>query len=192
MQKETDPRTGIEENVRISKYVQDNIDTFETISNLLIDVFKRSNKVLLFGNGGSASIAEHIASDFSSPKIHDPPLPAIALTTNTSLLTQIGNDYCFEKLFSFQVKQLVKPGDVVIGISTSGNSPNVILGIKEAKRIGAVTVALTGQGGKLEKLVDHVLSVPSRNTQRIEEACILIGHIMVSLVSWHLSPDSQK
>jgi len=153
------------------------------MADLLVDAFRKGNKVLLFGNGGSAADAQHIACELAGKFYLDrAPLPAIALTTNTSSLTAIANDYSYEEVFVRQVKGLVKQGDVVIGISTSGNSPNVLRGIEEAKRLGATTIALIGRGGRLKKSADYVLSVPSDDTPRIQEAHITAGHIICYLV----------
>ena len=139
--------------------------------------------MLLFGNGGSAADAQHIACELGGKFYLDrAPLPVIALTTNTSSLTAIGNDYSYEEIFARQVRGLAKQGDIVVGISTSGNSPNVLRGIEEAKQLGAITVAFTGQGGRLKELAEYVLSVPSSDTPRIQEAHITAGHIICYLV----------
>jgi len=119
-------------------------------------------------------------------------LPAIALTTNTSSLTAIGNDYGYEEVFARQVKGLVREGDIVIGISTSGNSPNVLRAIEEAKRLGVTTIAFTGQGGRLRELAEYVLSVPSKDTPRIQEAHITAGHIICYLVEEALFGEKDK
>jgi D-sedoheptulose 7-phosphate isomerase len=141
-------------------------------------------KILLMGNGGSAADSQHIAAEIVGRyKRERRGLPAIALTTDTSILTSIGNDYGFDFIFSRQVEALCNPLDVVIGISTSGDSSNVVLGIKRAKEIGATTVALTGgTGGKLVTLCDHKLVVPSTKTARIQEAHIFIGHSLCDLL----------
>lgn len=151
------------------------MDTETTIAREIAEAFRTGNKALLFGNGGSAADAQHIACELIT-KGH----PAIALTTDSSVLTAIANDYGFEEVFSRQLRALVKPGDIAIGISTSGNSPNVIAGIREAKRHGAMTVAFTGQGGKLS--ADFTLAIPSNNTHRIQEAHITAGHSICDLV----------
>jgi D-sedoheptulose 7-phosphate isomerase len=173
----------LEDSVKLNKYLQREAENLLRIADLLSGAFKKGNKVLLFGNGGSAADAQHIACEMAGKFYLDrPPLPAIALTTNTSSLTAIGNDYGYEEIFARQVKGLVKRGDVVIGISTSGNSPNVLRGMEEAKGLGATTIAFTGRGGKLKKLADYVLSVPSVDTPRIQEAHITAGHIICYLV----------
>lgn len=154
------------------------------ITAAIIKALRRGNKVVLFGNGGSAADAQHIACELAGRfKRERRGLPAIALTTNTSALTAIANDYSYDEVFSRQVEGLVNRGDVVIGISTSGNSMNVIKGIKVAKGKGAFTVGLTGAtGGKLGEVVDICIKVPSTDTPRIQEAHITIGHIICQLV----------
>ena len=154
------------------------------ISSLVIAAFRNGHKFFLFGNGGSASDAEHIATELSGRfKLERPSLPALSLTANTSTLTAIANDYGFEMLFSRQLEGLATTGDVVIGISTSGNSPNVINGLKFAKSIGATTIAMTGKsGGRLKEIADFCLCISSDDTPRIQEAHILIGHILCDLV----------
>jgi len=162
-------------------------DLIVQIANLLTEAFRKGNKVLLFGNGGSAADAQHIACELSGKFYrHRDPLPAIALTTNTSALTAIANDYDYAEVFSRQVRGLAREGDVAIGISTSGDSPNVIRGLQEARHCGAVTVAFSGQGGRLREEADHVLSVPSTDTPRIQEAHITAGHIICYLVEKEL------
>ena len=173
----------IEDSIKLKRYLQKEAKNLVAMADLLVNAFRKGNKVLLFGNGGSAADAQHIACELAGKFYLDrPPLPAIALTTNTSALTAIGNDYGYEEVFVRQVKSLVKRGDVVIGISTSGNSPNVLRGVEEAKRLGATTIAFTGRGGKLKKLADYVLSIPSVDTPRIQEVHITAGHIICYLV----------
>ena len=173
----------LEDNIALQRYLQEQAEILTNIAELLIQAFQKGNKVFLFGNGGSAADAQHIACELSGKfYLNRNPLPAIALTTNTSSLTAIGNDYGYEEVFARQVKGLVREGDIVIGISTSGNSPNVLRGTEQAKQMGAITIALTGQGGKLKELTDFVLSVPSNDTPRIQEAHITAGHIICYLV----------
>lgn len=177
----------IEESMRLKESLQAEAKTLVAIADQLVQALRRGNKVLLFGNGGSAADAQHIACELSGRFSRDrEPLPAIALTTNTSSLTAIANDYGYEAVFARQLRGLVKKGDIVIGISTSGSSANVLLAIEEANRRGAVTVALTGQGGKLKELAHYVLPVPSTSTPRIQEAHITIGHIICHLVEEEL------
>lgn len=190
---EADIVKQIEDSIELKKYLQKATKNLVSMANLLVGAFKRGNKVLLFGNGGSAADAQHIACELAGKFYLDrPPLPAIALTTNASILTAIANDYGYGEVFARQVMALVKEGDIVIGISTSGNSPNVLRGIEEAKRLGAITIAFTGQGGRLKELADYVLSVPSVNTPRIQEAHITAGHIICYLVEQALFGNRKR
>jgi D-sedoheptulose 7-phosphate isomerase len=148
----------------------------------IAQAFKAGRKVLLFGNGGSAADSQHIAAEFMNRfQIERPPLPALALTTDTSILTSISNDYAFDEVFSKQVKALGKKGDIAIGISTSGNSANVVKAFRVAKKMGMTTIGLTGEGGKIASIADISLAIPSRSTPRIQEAHIAIGHILCDL-----------
>jgi D-sedoheptulose 7-phosphate isomerase len=160
------------------------LEKIEMVSKTIIKALKNGKKVVLFGNGGSAADAQHIACELAGKfKLERRGLPAVALTTNTSALTAIGNDYGYDKVFSRQVEGMVNQGDVVIGISTSGNSVNVIEGIEAAKEKRAFTVGFTGAtGGKLDKVVDICLKAPSNDTPRIQETHITIGHILCQLV----------
>ncbi len=160
------------------------IDLIKEVSLKCVEVYKNGNKTLIAGNGGSAADAQHIAGEFVSKFYFDRPgLASIALTTNTSIMTAIGNDYGYEKLFSRQVQANGVKGDMFIGISTSGNSANVIEALKECKEKGIITVGLTGEkGGKMAEICDYCIKVPSNETPRIQEAHILIGHIICSVV----------
>jgi D-sedoheptulose 7-phosphate isomerase len=164
------------------------------IADELIRAYRAGGKVILFGNGGSAADAQHIAAELAGRYYMDrKPLPAEALTVNTSILTAIGNDYGFEQIFARQVEALGNPGDIAIGISTSGNSPNVIEGIRAAKRKGMITIGMTGaDGGQLKNEVDYCICVPSKDTPRIQEAHILIGHIWCELIERALFGDERK
>jgi D-sedoheptulose 7-phosphate isomerase len=150
----------------------------------LIDALRAGHKVILFGNGGSAADAQHIAAELVGRyKLLRPALPAMALTTDTSALTAIGNDYGYAAVFARQVEAHARPGDVVIAISTSGNSPSVLEGVAVARRQGAVTIGLTGgSGGNLCAAVDQCLVVPSDQTPHIQQAHITIGHMICDLV----------
>lgn len=154
------------------------------IADLLIDVMKKGGKLILFGNGGSASDAQHIVAEIVGRfKKERRALPAIALTTNASTLTAIANDYGYEIVFARQIEALAKDGDIAIGISTSGKAKNVASGIKQAKKMGLKTIALTGaDGGEIAKLADISLIVPSSVTARIQETHITIGHILCELI----------
>jgi D-sedoheptulose 7-phosphate isomerase len=164
------------------------------VSERLVDTMAKGNKLLLFGNGGSAADAQHIAAEFVGRFAFDrPALPALALSVNTSCVTAIGNDYGFDRVFSRQIEALAGPEDLAIGISTSGNSPNVVHGISVAQKLGLCTVALTGcTGGKLKNIVDHCICAPSNETPRIQECHILIGHIISELVEQTLFYEQSR
>ena len=158
------------------------LQSFETAVNKLADqvehCIKQGGKVLFMGNGGSAADSQHLAAEFVVRyKKERPTMAAIALTTDTSILTAHSNDYSFDSVFSRQIEALARPGDIVIGLSTSGNSPNVIDGIVQAKEIGCITYAWTGEsGGELLNIADEAFRMPSSETARIQEAHMLIGH----------------
>jgi D-sedoheptulose 7-phosphate isomerase len=171
-----------------ARFLKENLPKFLETINLISQAFERGNKLLLFGNGGSAADAQHIAAEFVNRYIIDrPPLPAIALTTDTSILTSISNDLAFQEIFSKQVKALGKDGDVAIGLSTSGNSSNVIKAFEVAREMGIKTVALVGNdGGMLAKIADIAMIVPSSSTPRIQETHILVAHILCEMVEHQL------
>jgi D-sedoheptulose 7-phosphate isomerase len=160
------------------------IATVGQVAEILIESVGAGNKLILIGNGGSAADAQHIAAEFVGRFAFDrPALPALALSVNTSCVTAIGNDYGFDLVFSRQIEALGRRGDVAIGISTGGKSPNVLRGMSTAKKMGMETVGLTGAtGGPLADVVDHCICVPSTETPRIQECHILIGHIISELV----------
>jgi D-sedoheptulose 7-phosphate isomerase len=164
--------------------IQKVIDTLEDdilkCCEVVAKTVKNGKKILLCGNGGSAADAQHIAAEFTGRyKSERVPLPAIALTTDTSALTAIGNDYGFEDIFYRQVRALCNKEDILIGISTSGNSQNIIKAFKSAKELGAITIALSGKGGgKMKEVADINIIIPSNDTPRIQEMHILIGHII--------------
>ncbi len=184
----------------IKRLLQDSIDVklgvkehlvfkIEEAAKKVVESYKKGGKVILFGNGGSAADAQHIQAELTHQfEIKGrKSLPALALTTNTSVLTAIGNDDDFRQIFEKQVEGLVDKKDVVIGISTSGNAENVIRGVEQAKKKGASTIALTGRGGgKLKDIADLSLIVPSDNTARIQEAHITIAHIICHLIEREL------
>lgn len=156
----------------------------EGAANACIDCMKSGGRLLLAGNGGSAADAQHIAGEFVSRFAFDRPgLSAIALTTDTSILTAIGNDYGYEKLFSRQVQAHGNKGDIFIGYSTSGKSPNILRAFEEARTRGLVTIGLTGnRGGPMTELCDFLLAVPSADTPKIQEGHLVLGHILCGLV----------
>jgi len=162
----------------------------EKVVKLSIKLYNKKNKLILAGNGGSASDAQHISAELVGRYNFDrPSLPALALTTDTSALTAIGNDYGYDKIFSRQLEGMGQKGDVFIGISTSGNSLNIIEAFITAKEKGITTVALTGRdGGEMAKMADIALVVPSNSTPRIQESHILIGHILCDLIEQEIFP----
>jgi len=164
------------------------INLISKVSNEIIEAFKQDKKVLLCGNGGSAADAQHIAAELSGRFYKDrKPLFAEALHINTSYLTAVANDYSFEEVFARLVDGMGRKGDILIGISTSGNSKNIINAINKAKEKGMITIGLTGEtGGKMKDLVDYLINVPSKDTPRIQEAHILIGHIICEIVEEEL------
>ncbi|MGP8199848.1 MAG: D-sedoheptulose 7-phosphate isomerase [Limisphaerales bacterium] len=157
---------------------------------LVAGCLRSGGKILLCGNGGSAADAQHLAAEFVGRFILDrPALPAVALTTDSSILTAVGNDYGFEQIFSRQIQALGRPGDVAIGISTSGHSPNIIAAMREARNKGLKSIGLAGKdGGALAKHVDVPIIIASQNTARIQECHITVGHLICELVEKDLSP----
>ena len=179
----------LEEGARVKQdMAKSRIGEIEGMVKLIVSAYRAGGKVVLFGNGGSAADAQHIAGELVGRfKLERPALPAVALTTNTSVLTAVANDYGYETTFSRQVEALVNKNDIAIGISTSGDSPNVIEAVKAAKAKGAKTIGLTGgNGGRLAELADLSLVVPSGNYSRVQEAHITIGHIVCELVEREL------
>ena len=166
------------------RFIRQNADAIHRAVKIVVNAFKAGGKVFLFGNGGSAADAQHIAAEFVNRfLIERPPLPAIALTTDTSILTSISNDYGYADLFSKQLKALAKEGDVAIGLSTSGSAANVIKAMKVAREMGLKTVGLTGMdGGELARVVDLAIIVDSQVTARIQEVHITIGHALCEMV----------
>ncbi len=164
-------------------FTKKNITLVVQTAELIVETFKSGGKRLIVGNGGSAADAQHLAAEFVNRfEIERPPLPALALTTDTSNITSIGNDYAFDQTFSKQVRALGKENDVLLAISTSGNSPNIIKAVETAKSLGIKTVALTGKGGgALADKADITLNVESKATARIQEVHITIGHIICEL-----------
>lgn len=185
----------IRQSIQLKQDVLDDdkiIDKIHQIAILIIDCYKNGGKVLFCGNGGSAADAQHLAAELSGRFYYDrKPLSAEALHVNTSYLTAVANDYAFDQVYARLVEGAGKAGDILIGLSTSGNSPNVLNAFKVAKSKGITAIALTGEGGgKLSSLCDHCISVPSKDTPRIQEVHILIGHIICMLVERSLFPDS--
>lgn len=160
------------------------IAAVEQIARVCVECFEKKGKILIAGNGGSAADAQHMAGEYVSRFMFDRPgLPAIALTVDTSILTAIGNDYGYEKLFSRQVQALGLPGDVFMGYSTSGKSPNILRALEEARSRGMTCVGFTGnRGGPMRELCHHLLEVPHAETPRIQEGHLALGHTICGLV----------
>jgi D-sedoheptulose 7-phosphate isomerase len=175
---------SIAEHLSVVKEMASQQGTFERVAHEMSRAILGGNKILWCGNGGSAADSQHLAAELMGRfRQERRGLPSIALTTDTSILTAIGNDYGFERVFQRQVEALCLKGDVIVGISTSGNSRNVCAALETARQIGAFTVALTGAtGGNLAQIADAVLRVPSKDTARIQEGHILCGHILCDWV----------
>lgn len=189
----------------IQDYLAGHIRTIEVVSqelsasiahcsNLLVDALKRGKKLLIMGNGGSAADAQHMAAEFIGRFMQDRrPLPALALNTDTSILTAVSNDFGFDEVFKKQVEALAVPGDVVLGISTSGKSNNVFYALTKANEIGCTTIGLLGrQGGNIGGIVDVNLTVPAQETPFIQEAHITIIHLLCDLVEKALFPAVEE
>ena len=181
----------IKEEVKLSYETKQNIyenseflDIVTTVAQKCVNVYKESKKILIAGNGGSAADAQHFAAELVGRYGFDrPSLPSLALTTDTSNITAIGNDYGYEFIFSRQIESMANSGDLFIGISTSGNSQNVINAFEAARNKGVTTVALTGRdGGKMSALADYAIVVPSNSTPRIQESHLLIEHIICDII----------
>lgn len=183
---------AFEESIQVKQaFLRDNVDTLIKVIDAIVASFRGGHKLLLFGNGGSAADAQHIAAEFVNRFcIERPPLPAIALTTDTSILTSIANDYDYSDTFAKQVRALGKEGDIAIAISTSGNATNVLTAIDACKQLKITTIGLTGgEGGKMLGKVDYLLRVSeTQNTARIQETHILIDHVICELVDQKLFP----
>jgi D-sedoheptulose 7-phosphate isomerase len=179
-----------------TKMLDKNLDSIAFTSFKLSDCLRNGGKILLCGNGGSAADSQHIAAElvvrFRS-HINRKALAAMSLTTDTSILTACGNDYGFDKIFSRQVKAFGNEGDILIGISTSGNSKNVMLAIEQAKKQNMMTIGLLGgDGGKIKELCDHTVVIPSNITARIQECHIMVGHIWCETIEDTLFPKQAK
>ena len=182
-------RHAIQESIQVkAELLEQHVSTVARLAGLLIKAFQAGRKVVLFGNGGSAADAQHVAAELVNRfQMERDALPAIALTTNTSTLTSVANDTAFDQVFSRQVRALVQKGDVAVGISTSGNSPNILNGIIAAREKGAITLGFSGRnGGKLKDLVDICFCVPSDSTPRIQEAHITVWHAICEVVEQEL------
>ncbi len=170
--------------------LKNDVPLIEKMALKISDCLRQGSKLLFMGNGGSASDSQHLAAEFVGRYEKErQPLAAMALTTDTSILTAVGNDYGFEKIFERQIEALGKKGDVLFAISTSGNSKNILRGVEKAKQLGIYTIGLTGgTGGELKTAADLVLVVPSQKTSRIQETHILVGHILCECADELLAP----
>ena len=184
------------EHLKVIDELQQQQPVLEAIAKQMTDAVFSGNKILWCGNGGSAADAQHLAAEFVGRfRRERKPLASIALTTDTSVLTSIGNDYGYDQVFSRQVLALAEEGDIVVGISTSGNSPNVVEALEAAKERGAYTVAMTGQGGgKMAGMADATICVPTKDTARVQEGHILCGHMLCDWVelAWCKNAETAK
>jgi len=182
-------RQRIGESLVVKEALQREVGGIAEVAEVLVAAYRKGGKALFFGNGGSAADAQHLAAELVGRFAEDRrPLPAVALTVNGSSLTAIGNDYAFNDVFARQIVALGAPGDVAVGISTSGRSPNVIRGVEAARERGLITIGLTGQaGGILKEKVDYCLCAPSTVTPRVQECHILIGHILCEILERELA-----
>lgn len=173
----------VEDSIKTKEnFFKHNTDRIESCAEKMVEALKDGKKILLCGNGGSAADCQHIAAEFINRfQMERSPLPALALTTDTSVITSIGNDYSYDDIFLKQVQALGKKGDIVIGISTSGNSPNVVKAMQEAKDMGLVTIGFSGTKGQLKELCDISFCVDSTTTARIQEVHILLAHILCDI-----------
>lgn len=181
------------ESIRIkAEFFQNNADQISQTADLIAAAFRQGRKMLLFGNGGSAADAQHIAAEFVGRFVPErTPLPALSLATDGSVVTALGNDYGYEMVFARQLQALGNAGDVAVAISTSGNSPNVLAALKAARAKQMLTIAFTGEdGGKLMGQAEVLLRVPSKETPRIQETHIALGHILCELVDRQLFPEA--
>ena len=181
---------AFDESIRVKRaFLRDNLETLTQAIDAVVAAFKSGNKLLLFGNGGSAADAQHIAAEFTNRfLIERPPLPALALTTDTSAITAIGNDYDYSQIFVKQLQALGKSGDIALAISTSGNSANVLAALETCKQLKIATIGLTGgSGGKMVGKVDYLLRAgEGKNSPRIQETHILVGHVICDIVDQQL------
>jgi D-sedoheptulose 7-phosphate isomerase len=181
---------AFEDSARTKKaFLRDNMETLLSVIEVIAEAFLRGNKLLLFGNGGSAADAQHIAAEFVNRfRMDRPPLPALSLTTDTSAITSIANDFDYKEIFAKQVKALGKEGDVALAISTSGNAENVLAAIDACKKLKIATIGLTGgDAGKMARKVDYLLCVSEgKNTARIQETHILVGHVICEMIDLRL------
>ena len=187
----------IKENINIVQHIYNDQDLHKEINNIsqeIICTLENNHKVLFFGNGGSAADSQHVAGEFISKFLFErSPLAGISLTGDSSVITSISNDIGFEYVFSRQIEGLGKEGDIAFAISTSGNSPNVIEGLKKAKEIGLKTIGFTGlTGGNMKNYCDHIIKIPSNSVPRIQESHILIIHLICQIVENQIFKNDKK
>ena len=186
---------SIEESIITKQNILRNIDMLERIqavADVMVKALREGKRILWCGNGGSAADAQHLAAELSGRFYYDrPPLNSEAMHCNTSYLTAVANDYGYDLIYSRMIDGACKPGDVLVGISTSGNSTNICNAFRKAKDLGVITVAMTGEtGGEMKELADYLLNVPSTDTPRIQESHIMLGHIICEIVEATIFPKS--
>jgi D-sedoheptulose 7-phosphate isomerase len=190
-------KKGILDSIRVKESVLNDetlLSAIVSVGELMVETVKRGNRVIFAGNGGSAADAQHLAAEFVSRFEFDRPgLPSLSLSTDTSMITAIGNDYGYENLFKRQLEAQARAGDMFVGITTSGTSKNVLAAFNVCKSLNVTSVALCGSGGELENLVDVAIKVPSLHTARIQEVHITVGHMLCQHVELemfsHLKPE---
>ena len=186
---------SIEQSINTKQAILHNaelIERIEAVADVMVKALREGKRILWCGNGGSAADAQHLAAELSGRFYYDrPPLNSEAMHCNTSYLTAVANDYGYDLIYSRMIDGACKPGDVLVGISTSGNSVNICNAFRKAKELGVITVAMTGEtGGKMKEMADYLLNVPSTDTPRIQESHIMLGHIICEIVEATIFPKS--
>jgi len=184
---------SIEQSINTKQAILHNaelIERIEAVADVMVKALREGKRILWCGNGGSAADAQHLAAELSGRFYYDrPPLNSEAMHCNTSYLTAVANDYGYDLIYSRMIDGACKPGDVLVGISTSGNSVNICNAFRKAKELGVITVAMTGEtGGKMKEMADYLLNVPSSDTPRIQESHIMLGHIICEIVEAKMFP----
>ena len=184
---------SIEQSINTKQAILHNaelIERIEAVADVMVKALREGKRILWCGNGGSAADAQHLAAELSGRFYYDrPPLNSEAMHCNTSYLTAVANDYGYDLIYSRMIDGACKPGDVLVGISTSGNSVNICNDFRKAKELGVITVAMTGEtGGKMKEMADYLLNVPSTDTPRIQESHIMLGHIICEIVEAKMFP----
>lgn len=184
---------SIEESIITKQHILSDIellDRIEAVANVMVQALREGKRILWCGNGGSAADAQHLAAELSGRFYYDrPPLNSEAMHCNTSYMTAVANDYGYDLIYSRMIDGACKPGDVLVGISTSGNSKNICNAFRKAKELGVITVAMTGEsGGEIKSMADYLLNVPSTDTPRIQESHIMLGHIICEIVEAQMFP----